>query len=318
MDRRENEITMLSRVAEKTFWMGRYLERAESTARVLNSFSQLRMDLPKGSELPWASLLSVFGFQPKHGRAPRSDKEHAVVEFAISRATNPSSIRRCISAARENARTTREVMPSEIWEGINDLHLYVDETAEFSINRRDRFNFLQETILRCQTLSGFMMTVQSRDHVYKFKVFGHLLERIDFTARVISVITEAITDRQKSNPALDSLIWAGFLNSLSALTAYRRSVSAIVEPDTAVNLLVLHKESPRSVAYCLQTVEATLSTLEKSKLVLDPFLRRGNLLQKFDATKLTMNDLKKTMRDLKRDSEAVSCLAEKHWFEPRG
>ena len=116
----------------------------------------------------------------------------------------------------------------EVWELVNELHLFTKEFAEKSVARRNRFDFLMQIVTRCQALSGLMMTTQTRDHAYRFITFGHLVERLDLNARVILAVSAAIDSREGANPAFDGLIWAGFLEALSALGTYKRSVGPMV------------------------------------------------------------------------------------------
>ena len=223
---------MLSRVAERVFWMARYLERAESTARIANTFSQIRMDLPRGSELPWQTLLEIFGADGNFDDLKRSASEHSVLNFMLARVGNPNSIRFSVTAARENARTAREVLPEEVWELVNELHLFTKEFAEKSVARRNRFDFLMQIVTRCQALSGLMMTTQTRDHAYRFITFGHLVERLDLNARVILAVSAAIDSREGANPAFDGLVPCSLavLNPLKSPSLAFKSTSYIPLP----------------------------------------------------------------------------------------
>tara|TARA_A100001015_G_scaffold70044_1_gene77572 strand:+ start:4643 stop:5575 length:933 start_codon:yes stop_codon:yes gene_type:complete len=255
---------MLSRMAQRVFWMARYLERAESTARILNTFSQLRMDLPKGTELPWKMLPDIFGSAEALIGRKDSYSESVVLEFLIARLGNPSSLRASTAMARENARTTRHLLSKELWELINELNLYAAERGEKSISRKNRFEYLIEIANRCQTINGLVMSTQIRDDAHAFFGLGQLIERVDITCRVVSVMSLAIESRSKSNPGIDSLIWASLLESLSSLNAYRQLIGPMVEPKEAVNLIVLHPSLPRSMIFCLNVMKKTFSRLRKS------------------------------------------------------
>ena len=159
---------MLSRVADRLYWMARYLERAEDTARLTQAYTHLIMDIPEGAEPGWDILVQILDAQPTFGARARAYNEQNVLRFLIADEENFSSISQCIRAARENVRTTRDVLPDEVWENVNELHLYSQEWAEKSVGRRNRHRFLEKVIGRCQMINGLMMSTLCRDHAYRF------------------------------------------------------------------------------------------------------------------------------------------------------
>ena len=120
---------MLSRVAESLYWMTRYLERAENTARLINGTTQVVLDLPRGASFSWDNLVSVVGLDELFQESYAQADENSVMRFLILDARNPSSILSCIQNARENTRTFREVLPAESWERINSLYLFLERNA---------------------------------------------------------------------------------------------------------------------------------------------------------------------------------------------
>jgi uncharacterized alpha-E superfamily protein len=307
---------MLSRVAERVFWMARYLERAESTARIANTFSQIRMDLPRGSELPWQTLLEIFGADGNFDDLKRSASEHSVLNFMLARVGNPNSIRFSVTAARENARTAREVLPEEVWELVNELHLFTKEFAEKSVARRNRFDFLMQIVTRCQALSGLMMTTQTRDHAYRFITFGHLVERLDLNARVILAVSAAIDSREGANPAFDGLIWAGFLEALSALGTYKRSVGPMVEPHSALNFVIRNPDLPRSIVYCLNTIRMSLKSMKSSEKVITPIDQSLKNMYTFDAEEMSVETMHNFVSGIQSCAERLTNNATNNWFLP--
>ena len=307
---------MLSRVAERVFWMARYLERAESTARIANTFSQIRMDLPRGSELPWQTLLEIFGADGNFDDLKRSASEHSVLNFMLARVGNPNSIRFSVTAARENARTAREVLPEEVWELVNELHLFTKEFAEKSVARRNRFDFLMQIVTRCQALSGLMMTTQTRDHAYRFITFGHLVERLDLNARVILAVSAAIDSREGANPAFDGLIWAGFLEALSALGTYKRSVGPMVEPHSALNFVIRNPDLPRSIVYCLNTIRMSLKSMKSSEKVITPIDQSLKSLYTFDAEEMSVETMHNFVSGVQSCAERLTNNVTNNWFLP--
>ncbi len=307
---------MLSRVADRVFWMARYLERAESIARVAHTFSHLMMDLPKGTEVSWGTLLDIFDVSQEFTDLALPFGEYEVLEFMIASSENVGSIRYAIKSARENARTTRDVLPDEVWESVNELHMYSKEFAEKSVARRNRFKFLNHVVKRCHALNGLMMTTQRRDHTYRFIKLGHLLERVDVTTRVVATVSQAIDSRDRSNPAFDALIWAGFLESLSAIGNYRRCVGPMVEPHSAVNFVFLEPELPRSIVFCLNGIRKALTDLKRHEQALVPIDEALAMLESFDAEKLSPASMHQVVEDLQSCAERLSIITSTTWFLP--
>ena len=133
---------MLSRVAERLYWMARYLERAENTARLINCYNNLIMDIPLGSEPSWTLLVDILDAKDDFQKHYAKQNERNVHKFLTGKASVPCSIPFGIEAARENVRTTRDVLPEEAWEQINELHLFATANANAYSSRRTRLLFL--------------------------------------------------------------------------------------------------------------------------------------------------------------------------------
>ena len=133
---------MLSRVAYQLYWMARYLERAEDMARTVNTYTHFIMDLPRGTEFDWNVLIEITENAESSRYFNHNAKEQSVLRYIISSPKNPSSILSSVRFARENVRTTRNMLPSEVWEIANELYNFVEEESEQSITRKNRFKFL--------------------------------------------------------------------------------------------------------------------------------------------------------------------------------
>jgi len=256
---------MLSRVAENLYWMARYLERAENTARLINATTQVLLDLPKGAFFGWNVLIRVAGLDTEyHARYPQAD-EDSVVRFLILDEHNPSSVLSCIQYARENTRTFREVLPMEIWERINGLHLYIrDNALRATHGRGQRYQVLNGVIERRQSIIGLLAGSMSHDVAYQFLRLGRNLERADMTTRIVDV-NSAVSlpdDPALAVPALERL-WMGTLNALSAFQMYRCHVGVHVLAQDVVNFLLRDPHFPRTVQYCLNEIEGGLAVLPR-------------------------------------------------------
>lgn len=254
-------MTMLSRVAERLYWMARYLERAEDTARLTLAYNHLVMDIPENTAPDWDILVRMQDAEPIFTERHRAFNELNVLGFLIAEPENPGSIHRSVMAARENVRTTRDVLPREAWEHVNELYLYTREFAESSVRRRHRQQFLDQVVARCQMINGLLMTTLCRDHAYRFIKVGYLLERADMTTRVIDVGAGVMLREERHHTAVDPLIWGSLLQSLSAMGTYRRTIGPLVEGAAVVDFVLRDRTLPRSVRFCLDGIRRELHPL---------------------------------------------------------
>lgn len=281
-------MTMLSRVADRLFWMACYLERAEDVARLAAAYNHLIMDIPKGSEPEWAVPIRILDAEDSYRTYHRAFNELSVCRFLIANEQNPSSIHYSIRAARENVRTTRDVLPEEAWEYINELYLYSQEMAEKSIGRRHRFEYLERVITGCQMINGLVLTTLPRGHSYRFIKLGSLLERADMTTRIIDVGAAAILGQEAADPAVESLLWGNLLKSLSAMGAYRLHIGPSVEANAVIDFVFKEPTLPRSALFCLNGIREELKPLKNNgpALRLVDHLRRR--LKRFNAIDLSL------------------------------
>lgn len=304
-------MTMLSRVAQRLYWLGRYLERAEDTARLTNAYAHLVMDIPQGAGFGWETLVNILDAQPAFARHYRAHNEQNVLKFLIADEDNPSSIRYTIKQARENMRTTRDALPEEVWEHVNELYLYVEERASQSVGRRNRYAFLEQVMTRCQMISGLLESTLPRDHAYRFIHLGRLLERADMTTRVVDVGAAAISSQQGLEESIEPLLWGSLLKALSALGSYRRQVGPLVEDNAVVEFVFKERSLPRSVMFCLRGIREEIKPLrnaEQAQKVADHARRRVSRLASvrmprqrlhvfIDELQLTLNTLNDTITD---------------------
>lgn len=253
---------MLSRVAESLYWMTRYLERAENTARLINATTHVLLDLPRGASFGWDVLLKVAGLDQLFGEHYREHDEASIMRFLISDERNPSSIVACIHVARENSRTLREVLPRVAWERINSIYLMMNGRSEQAIERTRRYSLLDELIERRQSVIGLLSDCMSHDVAFQFIKLGRYLERADMTTRILDINAAVLVPRKQSaeDPAL-ALLWMAVLESLNAYQMYRRHASVHVRGVEVVAFLLRDAHFPRTVRYCLGELEGCLSQL---------------------------------------------------------
>jgi uncharacterized alpha-E superfamily protein len=258
---------LLSRVADNLYWGARYVERAEDTARLVRSYTDTMVDLPMRVSSTWEPLLAINGtradFDASHLKATELD----IVRFLVTEVANQSSIASCVARARENLRTTREVLPREAWQAVNDMNLYVAANSSSGVERRSRSRFLGKVITDCQTLDGVMSTSMSRDEAYELWRLGQTIERADMTTRVVGVRAAALLDHAEAG-VYEDVQWMGVLRSVSALQMYQRNTRGPIQPAGVVRFLLLDGAFPRSVASCITRIREALQALPRSEVTL--------------------------------------------------
>jgi uncharacterized alpha-E superfamily protein len=254
---------MLSRVAENLYWMARYLERAENTARLINTTTQVLLDLPRGASFGWDILLKVVGLDKLFDEHYTQANESNIMRFLIQDERNPSAIVSSIRGARENSRTFREILPKEFWERINGLYLFMRQQAPAAAQYRgQRYEILNHVIERGQSLAGLLMGCMSHDLAYHFIELGRNLERADMTTRIVDINSVVLLPRDGGalEPVQERL-WMSVLKALSAYQMYRRHVDVHVRGTAVLSYLLLDPHFPRTVRHCLGKIEECLSTL---------------------------------------------------------
>jgi uncharacterized alpha-E superfamily protein len=242
---------LLSRVAEELYWAGRYLERAEDTARLVREYTNLMVDLPTIVPVTWSPLLLVSGHPG--GGAPTD--ERGIVDFLVADPKNPSSVVSSIHQARENLRNAREVIPHEFWQVINDLHLYAAGNASEGVARASRQRFLERVVHECQRAAGVVHGTMSRSAPYRMLRLGHAVERADMTTRVLEVAV-VVFGSDEDSVAHGNVLWASVLSSVAALQMFRRSTRVTPNSVDVIEFLLDDAMFPRSVAACMEEVRS--------------------------------------------------------------
>lgn len=256
---------LLSRVAERVYWGARYVERAQCTARIVRTYTELMVDLPTSVLTSWEPLLAVAGsevaFELARGGAT---DEASIVGFLLADLANPGSMAASVGQARENLRTTREIVPREAWQTLNDLHHYVVANVDSGCSRANRGRFLNRVIGECQQLDGVLATVMLRDEAHEIWQLGEALERADMTTRVLGVRAATLLMSHQAGDAqraYDDVQWMSVLRSVSALQMYQRAHGGTIDAHTAVEFLLMDPRFPRSVAACVQRIRQCLGRL---------------------------------------------------------
>ncbi len=255
---------MLASTANDIFWMSRYVERAESLARILGAARRMSA-IPQvlGDETnEWESALSAAGQRQAFGEADAPASEKSVFDWLAFNDKNPSSITSCLRQARFNARAVRPALTTETWEAINTAWLELKRFSGSSGRARDYNQFLQWVLDVSLKVNGSAFRNQLRNDRYWFSRIGVYIERADNTARILDVKYHVLLPEHSSvGGSLDYYQWSAILRSVSALTAYHWVYRQSFKPWLIADLLVLKEEMPRSLASCYQNIATYLDEL---------------------------------------------------------
>ncbi|WP_372524908.1 alpha-E domain-containing protein [Piscinibacter sp.] len=268
---------MLSRTADHLFWMARYMERAENTARMLDVNYQTSL-LPQSAdaaEKGWKGLLSISeltgDFAARYGKVTARN----VMDFMVSDASNGSSIRSCLMAARENARAVRGTLTTEVWETQNQTWLEFQRMVSTGAFQKDPGSAFEWVKFRSHLSRGVTVGTMLQDEAFHFLRIGSFLERADNTARLLDVKFHAVESEyfgatqgngngnanasaSGKDMEYDFYHWSAILRSVSGFEVYRKAYRNVIRPEKVAELLILRHDMPRSLAACMQEVVANL------------------------------------------------------------
>jgi uncharacterized alpha-E superfamily protein len=278
---------VISRVAEHLFWLGRYLERAESSARVCQVTRNLALDGDLTGPQAWPPAVIVSGgeeaFRARHGAEAFSDGERAQ-DWLAWEADNPSSIRRSISAARENARSVREVVSLEAWEAVNELHLWMSGPGRDAW-REDRHGFYRHVRQSVQLCLGVVHGTMPQDDAFDFLMLGLMLERANQTARILDVHHHALS-RREAHQVVQVALWLALLRACSGFEPFMKRFQGKASAATVAIFLVLDARFPRSVVHALREASVRLSRVRSADAD-----RRGHSLRRLRELEARVVDL---------------------------
>ena len=242
---------MLARVADSIYWMSRYVERAENVARFIDVNLNLMLDLPAGSLQQWQPLVDTTGdaaaFAKRYGTATQAN----VIQFLTFDEENSNSIRSCLRAARENARSVREIISSEMWEQLNTFYLMVNAAAGDARRLTDPQDLFASVKMARHLFTGVTDATMTHNESWHFCRLGRMLERADKTSRILDVKYFLLLPTAADvGTTSDDIQWAAVLRSASAFEMYRKCHGRIV-PERIVEFLLVEKDFPRAIRYCL-------------------------------------------------------------------
>ncbi len=307
---------MLSRVAERMYWFGRYLDRAENTARLVNVNASLLLDLPLMITHVWGSLINITGtaelFYENHEKAD----ERNVTRFLLADESSPVSLISTIKLLRENIRTTREIMPSEVWEQINEFYLYAKSNVQKALGRKGRHEFLDDTITFCHQITGFLSGNMSHGEAYNFIRIGRNLERGDMTTRIVDVgCLNLLTQKEDVPEAYNNILWMNVLRTLSAYQMYRQHVHDRVNGKDVAEFLIKDTVFPRALARCLSELNNCVAVLPRNDNPLRSISRVQRLVSESDVPELFEGDLHAFIDQLQVELADIHTQVANTWFD---
>ncbi len=279
---------MLSRAAESIYWMNRYLERAENVARFIEVNCHLMLDLPVEAKGQWEPLVLTTGDQDLFYENYATDNQASVIDFLTFSPVNPNSIISCLQNARENARSIREIISTEMWEQINKFYLQVQNIDKPHAQDAPH-DYFTDIILASHLLTGIQHNTMSHNEAWQFARLGRTLERADKTSRILDVkYFFLLPEVDDVGTPYDNIQWSALLKSASALEMYRKQFGPI-EPHNVVDFLVLNREFPRAIRYALFSANQSLHTISgtpEGSFQNTPEQLLGRLLAELDYTSI--------------------------------
>ena len=249
---------MLSRVADSIYWMSRYVERAENVARSIDVNLQLVLDSPPGQPQQWQPLVSATGDQEDFARRYGEATQENVLEFLTFDPRNPNSILSCLRAARVNARGVRDVISSDMWLQLNKFYLMVKLAAVAPIDLDLATEFFHQVILSSQLFTGITDASMTHSAGWHFAQIGRMIERADKVSRILDMkYYILLRSPEDVGTSFDHIQWGAVLRSASAFEMYCKRHSRI-SPRGVVGFLMLDREFPRSIQFCLRSTRDSL------------------------------------------------------------
>lgn len=254
---------MLSRVADSLYWLGRYIERAENNSRILDVNLQLTLDDENSGDeaerLAWEPILATLEDLKLFRKLYAVTTADAVCEFLTFAKENPNSIRSAVAAARENARTVREYISSEMWERINSLYLWINSTGARQLFAGSTIDFYRHIVDYAHQFHGTTDATLTHGEGWNFLQVGKYLERADSTSRIVDLKYHILLPLgEEVGGNVDIVQWQAVLKSCSAYEAYLKLHTGSIAPWTVAEFVLLHDGFPRSIRFCADQLDAAL------------------------------------------------------------
>lgn len=305
---------MLSRAAQRVYWTGRYLERTENTARIVQQYSQLLLDLPAEGGVGWDELVTIFGAGGAFSAEPGESDEAAVLRFLVSDAASPASLAYSIRMARDNIRNTRDLLPQESWESVNELSHFASRRLSSTATDEDRYELLSECIARCLQIDGLLVSTMSHGPPYQFLRLGQSLERADMTSRIVDVGAAYVRRDPVLVERFDSVLGTNLLKSVAGFQMYRQYCQPRVEGQRVVEFLTLNEQFPRAIACAVNRARKACVRLPRGEDANALLERVAGMLAEDWRERLTAENVPRIMDRIQRRLGEVHASIAQTWF----
>jgi uncharacterized alpha-E superfamily protein len=308
----------LSRTAERVYWLGRYLERSESTARLIMVTSNLLIDLPHRRATAWRSLLDIMGDNAQFEELYDAPDERSVVRFMAADTRYSGSLVSSLEYARENARTIREIMPRVSFEYINDLYLQARTDLSGTLSRTRVMHTMDQVMRRAQHIDGFLAGSMIHGSAWHFLRMGQFLERADMTTRIIDVRSvDMINEGGGELEPYAQLQWRSVLRSLHSMQSYHLSVGQPVAQPLVLDFLFRNPELPRGFLYCLLRIRNSLRSLPRNDKPLAAVNRVIRFTNQTDTGKLESHALHSFIDECQLKLHELDRVIDRTYFHAR-
>lgn len=308
---------MLSRVAERLYWMMRYLERTENMARLVNVHTLLLMDLPEKTEVDWFTLIRIVDAEALFEATGGESDEVAIMQFMIADQNNLSSLMSAFAHVRENARTSLDFLPEEVWEQVNQTYMQLQAALPALGSRHRRQAVLRGVMAGCQRIRGVLDSHMSRDQAYDFIQMGKHIERADMGSRTLEMTSTLLSEeRSESLRRYEGIIWNNLLAALGARQMYLRHKNPRIEGVDVLEFLTMNRDFPHSLRYSLLHVNACLARLPESVQLLAQGETLLQAFEKRDVATTSVEAIPAFMDHLQADLSRLHTAIVKQWFHP--
>jgi uncharacterized alpha-E superfamily protein len=266
---------MLSRVADALYWMSRYVERAEDITRILTVNFHSLLDAPSEVvESAWQPIIAITGDEVRYRKHYPEYNARNVSEFLLWNPSNPNAVTTCITLARENARSVREQISSEMWENLNRLYFLV-RNLDREVIRRGPYEFFDQIRYGSWAFQGITAETMTHGDAYEFIQLGKLMERADKTLRTLDVKYSAVNTMLEGPEASLQLI--SLLRSCSGFEAFRKTGASQLQSSRVAEFLLLDQTFPRAVGFCLHRALRSINTISGDSIRSPQLSQHSNL-----------------------------------------
>jgi uncharacterized alpha-E superfamily protein len=310
-----NRNRILSSTAERAYWLGRYLERADSTARMVRVNSRLLYDLPKRLPLAWQGLVTTTGSRELFDELFDEPSEKNVARYLINDSRNQSSLLSSLELARENVRTLRGIIPRGTVEQINAAYLYAKDQLSEPLSRSRRADGLEEIQAFIQRIDGFMSANMLHDAHWTFLRLGNFIERADMTSRILEAGCGDVFEEASELEPFTDIQWRSVLLSLDATQSYNQVMQGPVSQEAVLEFLVHNTQLPRSLAYSLNSLRNSTRDLPRNEKVLRSINRLRRQVAGLDVEALDIKGIETFLDDFQSELAGIDSDIRKTYFQ---